>query len=408
MVCIFCKSPLHDYRSCIVLYRMQKQREIAPTLKQDFFGKAPNVFIGRHGYPHVRVGILSAEEYTKNDDPLAWSKEGTSIPDIIALRSMLVNSHFLSAVKGKGSNFSPVAKEVSLAKRPVDMEIRLEKAPHPRLSFNNDVAPHGPNVPLRAASITENSPVDTRVDKIASADDLTAGDAIAALAGKGFDEHFLTRAFSMGNFGLPLERKLVPTRWSITAVDDIRGKQLLSDIRRYPESDCVAYVGGHLGNHYIIVFLDSVWQYELFEQFVPRQIGRQTAMRITTTRPIAVETDYEPFEGRHEYVQETAGGYYAARIGILEHLAARRRQSSVLAIRIITEEYTAPLGVWVVREAVRKSLSTEPVRFPDRDTAIGYAKKVALERFGYDIEPILRRSKLVKNLWGQKRLSEYR
>ena len=79
----------------------------------------------------------------------------------------------------------------------------------------------------------------------------------------------------------------------------------------------------------------------------------------------------------------------------------------MLAIRIITEEYTAPLGVWVVREAVRKALATEPVRLSDRDAAIGYARKIAMERFGYDIDPLLRRSKLVKNLWGQKRLSEY-
>lgn len=399
MACIFCKSPHHDYRSCIVLYRMQKQREMAPAFKQDFFGKAPNVFIGRHGYPQVRVGILSAEEYTTNDDPLAWSRDGTPIPEIISLRSMLVNSHFLSGVKGAGGKFSGLARDVSVAKRPVDMEIRLEKAPRLQLSFNNDLAPHGPNVALHGAAITENVPVDSRVEKVTGADDLTAGDAIAALAGKGFDEHFLTRALSMGNFGLPLERKLVPTRWSITAVDDIRGKQLLEQVRRYPESDCMAFFGGHLGNHFLILLLDAVWQYELFEQFVPSNRAPGT--------PIAVETDYEPYGGRHEYVQETAGGYYASRIGVLERLAQERRQASVLVIRVITEEYSAPLGVWVVREAVRKALATTPVRFSDRDGAMQYATSLMMQRFRYDITPLLRRSLLVKNLWGQKRLSEY-
>jgi hypothetical protein len=399
MACIFCKSPYHDYRSCVVLYKLQKHREWSRTFKQEYFGKAPNVFIGRHGYPHIRVGILGTEQYAKHDDPLAWSSEGTSIPEIVRLRSELVNSYFKMGIRGFNDRFADIAKDVSLAKRPVDVEVHLEKRPGFGLTFTSDLAPHGPTVPLAGAAITENVPVDTRVDKATAADDLLAGDAIANLSARGFDEYFLAKAFSMGNFGLPLERKLVPTRWSITAVDDIRGRQLLDEIRRYAESDCKTFFGGHLGNHYLILFFDGKWEYELFEQFVPSN-RRADA-------PITVETDYEPYEGRKGYVEETAGGYYAARIGILERLQRDRRQSSVLAIRIITEEYTAPLGVWVVREAVRKALATQPTAFPDRDSMLRYAQSFLLQRFRYDIVPLLKVSRIVKSLWGQKRLSSY-
>lgn len=399
MACIFCGSKQHDYRSCTILYKQQKERAVLKNFKQDFFGKSPNVFIGKFGYPNIRVGILGTEDYNKHDDPLAWSNEGTSIPDIIQLRSQLINSHFKTSIKGFNDRFSEIAKEVSLAKRPVDMEINLEKKPHVTIAFNNEVAPHGPSVALQKATITENVHVDTRVDKVTSANDITAGDAIHLLASKGIDEHYLTRAFSMGNFGIPIERKLVPTRWSITAVDDIRGKQLLGEIKRFSPGNCRAYIGGYLGNNYIILFFDDVWQYELYEQFVPQNRA--------ITEPVQAEHDYESYEGRHEYVQETAGGYYAARIGILEHMQKERKQSSVLAIRIITEEYTAPLGVWVVREAVRKTLATTPINFDDRDTMLQYTKVFIKERFKYDTTTILHSSEVIKSLWGQKKLGEF-
>ena len=377
-------------------YKLQKRQDLN-IFKQSYFGKSPNVFIGRYGYPDIRVGILGAEDYKNQDDPLQWSAQGTPIDEIVQLRSTLVNSHFRTTIKGFKDRFSDVAAQVSLAKRPVDVEIGMQEKPHFRLNFNHEALPHGPTVALKSVQVTENVPVDTRVDKAASADDLLAGEALISLSRKGIDEHFLTKAFSMGNFGIPIERKLVPTRWSITAVDDILGKEKIAELRKYSESDCIAYFGGHLGNYYLIMFFDEKWQYELFEQYVPT--GHDSN--------IIVETDYESYEGRKSYVLETAGGYYAARIGILENLLGRKRQSAVMAIRIITEEYTTPLGVWVVREAVRKALMTEPLSFADRDLMLTYAKAMMKMKFNYDIEPLLKRSHLVKSLWGQKKLRDY-
>jgi hypothetical protein len=365
-------------------------------MKDSYFGKAPNVFIGRHGYPHIRVGILGTENYRNHDDPALWSASDTKIPEILQLRSQLVNSHFRTSIKGFADRFADIAKEISLVKRPVDVEINLKDRPRFKLSFEQDVAPHGPSVALQKATITENAAVDTRVDKVASALDLSAAEGITTLAKKGIDGYFLTKAFSMGNFGLALERKLVPTKWSITAVDDIIGKRHIDEIKKCLETDCVAHFGGHLGNYFLVLFFDDVWQYELFEQFWPNN----------KTPPIA-ETDYEAYEGRKSYVDETAGGYYASRIAVLEHLVARKRQSSVLVIRIITEEYSAPLGVWVVREAVRKALTSEPIHFADRNLMKQYAKSFLHMRFGYDVEQLFTRSKLLTVLWKQKKLSSY-
>ena len=57
-----------------------------------------------------------------------------------------------------------------------------------------------------------------------------------------------------------------------------------------------------------------------------------------------------------------AGGYYAARLAALEHLALLGRQAAVLAVREISEAYWAPLGVWVVREVARKAMTSPPLR----------------------------------------------
>lgn len=406
--CIFCSSKYHTYRNCPMAYRLSAQRKVNAQAKQEYVGEAPNVFVGQYGYPSVNVGILNVEEYKDHDDPLKWSRENYEIPKIVGLRSSMINARHALNIKspsiapptGFSQRFLDITKEVSLAKKPADVEIGLEKKPYFKTNFSQYSAPHGANVGIKKALLSGNTKIDQRLDKAASDIDLKATQALDTLYKKGIDEHRLVRAFSLGNFGIGRARKLVPTRWSITAVDDTLGKQIIREIKNYSESDCIAYIGGHLGNHYLIMFFDDVWQYELFEQFVP-QHSRKPADQIYA------EHDYEPYTGRKEYAQETAGGYYACRLGVLEKLKSLKRQSSVLAIRIITEEYTAPLGVWVVREAVRKALASEPLRFGDRRLMIEYAKQYFLKEFGYDITHILRRSEVHKHLSNQMKLKKW-
>ncbi len=394
MACIFCGSRAHDYRQCVIGYRTRAATARPLTTgATDLAGQAPNVFIGKAGYPKVRAGILATPHDDEHDAPAAWAAHGTPIPEIVRRRTELVNSFTVSDIKAHG-RFTDLLRDVSVAKRSVDVELTLARPVVHRLTINEDAAPHGPNVSLTGGRITQNVPVDTRVDKAASAADLTASDAIARLAKGGVDGYYLTKAFSMGNFGVAPERKLVPTRWSITAVDDIQAKELLVRVREARVGDCVAYYGGHLGNWYLLLCFDAPWQYELVEQY----IGAKGAQ---------AWTDHEPHQGRHDYAANTAGGYYAARLPIVERFADEGKQRAVLAIRIITDEYTTPLGVWVCREAVRKSLSATPLRFADRSLLVQYARESLKRMFGYDVDPVLARSVLLRDLFGQKRLSEY-
>ena len=49
------------------------------------------------------------------------------------------------------------------------------------------------------------------------------------------------------------DRKLVPTRWSIVAVDSNIGDNLISQVKDYNQSGYLAYFGGYLGNYFLIL-----------------------------------------------------------------------------------------------------------------------------------------------------------
>jgi hypothetical protein len=193
---------------------------------------------------------------------------------------------------------------------------------------------------------------------------------------------------------------MVPTRWSITAVDDTLGKRLISEIKNYSTHDCAVFFGGFLGNYYVAILLPEMWSYELFETYAGKSTWHQS-------EDIDTMTDYEPYEGRKEYAFNTSGGYYAARLPVLEYLKSKRRQSSILLLRFITGEYYAPLGVWVVREAVRKTMDSKPMIFDSRELALRYASALVKKKFNLDAGLLLKKSMLLNTLKTQSKLSSF-
>jgi hypothetical protein len=392
--CIKCKGRFcGNGKFCPVIHKIRAQTKLLETAKQDFFGAAPNVFVGRYGYPNVNVGLLSVEEYRNHDDPLHWYNNKVPIDQIIDLRTSLINSSFKLNVKTKADKFLDISREVSLATRPVDVEMHLSKKPVFSFSMQQDAMPHGPNIALKKVQITENPKIPQRVDKIVSDTDLKAAQAVQELYKHSFDEHYLTRIFSAGNLGVKDERKLVPTRWSITAVDDILGKKMIDSLHDCKEAEHTSFYGSYLGNHYLILIFPGPWSYELFETIV----GEESSFA----------TDYENFEGRKNYAESTAGGYYAARLAILEKLNGLRVRGSVLALRFITKEYWAPLGVWVVRQAARTAMESKPLEFSSRELMLAYAKAAVKKRFNFDVDILLKESKLLDDMRRQKRLGQY-
>ncbi len=371
------------------------------TTKQDFFGSSPSPFVGRFGYPRINVGVLSTEEQDSwvYDAPRYWAESNFEIPQIIDFRSALINSRFLVNVKDQ-NKFLEVSQEVGMASRPVELEINLEHKPMFRVKTDAYTAPMGPNARLKNVEITSNPKISHKVEKVVDDCDLKATSAMVYLYEHSFDENFLTRLLSVGNLGVKPQRKLVPTRWSITAVDDNVGKHLIEEIKQYKEVDYIAYFGGYLGNYYLILFFPEVWSYELFETYLP-----MASWNISDK--VQFSTDYEPYTGRKGYAENCAGGYYAARLPILEKLNVMKRQASVLALRFITGEYYIPLGVWVVREAVRKTMQRKGIEFESKELMLNYAKGLIKKRFGYDLDGLLKESILLKNIKTQRKLTSF-
>ena len=401
--CIKCKGRLWCNLSYCPILR--KTQALAKAVKgfdgNSFSGEAPSVFVGRIGYPDINVGILSANDQNTSvyDDPRRWANEGFEIPRIIDLRASLVNSRFKSHVKQQ-NKFLETSKEVALASKPVDIDIELKDKPKFRISFNSNTPPMGPNASLVKADMKENPKIHTKVEKVYSQTDLKAGEAMNYLFEHGFDENFLSRILSIGTLGVKAQRKLVPTRWAITATDDTLGKQLIKEIKDFKSVDYEFYFGSYLGNYYLIMLLPDVWSYELFETYMPK-----TAWNIENK--INFTTDYELYEGRKTYAENCVGGYYSVRLAILEKLKSLKRQATVLTLRFITDDYAVPLGVWVTREAARKALNSKPVRFNDRETMLNYAKALVKKKWGYDAENLYMESVLLKNIKSQKKLLSF-
>ncbi|MBW2991607.1 Nre family DNA repair protein [Candidatus Woesearchaeota archaeon] len=405
--CLKCKgADLSCGRSfCPIYAKNQSLFKIKEKItKEDFFGSAPSPFVGRYGYPDINVGILSPAEIQADawllDAPNYWADNNYQIPEIIDLRSSLVNSRFKANIKDQ-NKLLEISQEVGMSSKPVDIEINLKDKPKFHLNTDAYLAPSGPNARLKKARITVNPKIETKVDKVTSDTDMLANDALIYLYENNFDENFLSKLLSVGTIGLKENRKLVPTRWSITAADDTISKNILNEIRYKNEIDQpFSHFGSYLGNYFLILFFPHKWSYELFETYLPK-----ASFNISNT--IQYMTDSESFKGRTSYADNCGGGYYASRLPILEKLKKLKRQASVLTLRFITGEYAVPLGVWVVREAVRKSLHSKPIFFNDKSLMLKYAELLIKKRFNYNINNLTDNSNLLNNYIKQKTLTEF-
>ncbi len=374
--------------------------------KEKFQGSSYSVFVGRHNYPNVNVGILSppqqSEDSWLHDAPIYWANQNFQIRQIIDLRGSLINSRFKSNILDvrKHNKFLEIGQELSMASKPTDIEVNLSQKPKFRLNTDAYTLPVGPNARLEKVELTENPKIPTKIDKVVSDTDLKANEGLKTLYSKKVDENVLTKLLSIGNLGLKKDRKLVPTRHSITAVDDNLGKELINQIKQYNESGYLAYFGGYLGNNFLILFFPEVWSYELFEMYMP-----WASWNISSE--IQYMTDYEPYKGRKTYAESCAGGYYASRLAVLEELSNIKRQASVLVLRFIDGSYFCPLGVWVVRSGVRKTLSTKPLEFASKELMFEYAKKLIKRKYNHNISHIFDRSILLRNIKTQFKLSKF-
>ncbi|MBN2111132.1 MAG: hypothetical protein JW705_08640 [Methanosarcinaceae archaeon] len=351
---------------------LEKFRSVESTVsgisgETSIFGASPpSVFVGRHNYPLVRAGPmipphLDGDEAIRLEDPKAMLR--MKIQDVISSRSQLVRANTGINVKNARNPDNPLierSQELALSKRPVDTEAWFSKPIQNKLKFDNVLTPMGPSGELERFDIPENPRVPGKVDSLVYDTDALAKDAISELWDSNIPAEHITRLFSIGLLGQ--ERRLVPTRWSITAVDDLVGKDMLVNIRDYQQiSEIRVFSGEVFGNRFEVLLMPGEFCFELVEVWMPRTVwsGQSTW----------IESDSESYSGKRGY-SNLAGGYYACRLGVLEHLKKIRRQASVFVVREIRPEYWAPLGVWVVREGIRNAMGSRSMTFESVGSAL--------------------------------------
>ena len=328
------------------------------------FGPSSEIFVGSFGYPKVYLGPLASLEDELISTPSLFN---LSYDEIIQKRSLLVRGTKQMSIR---SRIQTEMAEVALSTKPIDVEEHFTKKPNFEMVLSSIHQPIGASAPLKSFRQAENPVIPKKVDSIIN-EDILANDAISELLSKGFDNYYITKIFSIGTLGKEENKKIVPTKWSITALDDIIGKQRMDKIREFPEiNQIMLFYFKHLGNSYHILLLPGVWEFENFESWYPHSEWSKGTKEFYTSE------EYEPFEGRTAYAASQVGGYYASRFAVVKYLFSLRKQARVVAIREIDETYTIPLGVAQVREGVNSAMRRMPLKFDSKKEAVEYLSKV--------------------------------
>jgi DNA repair protein NreA len=352
-----------------------------------FFGDSPPaVFIGHYGYPRVRAGVLAPPvPGDELDAPAKWFARRLGIPEVVEKRLSLLNLTFSADVK-KPALSNQYFDEVSIAVTPTEVEAKTRGSLTNSVSFDRYNSPMGPAARLAELKVTANPKIPAKVDSIIS-ERMPAAEAANELFNYGFDVYYLQRILSAGMLGK--EKKLVPTRWSITAADSIISENLIEKIRGYDKIERVlVFHSRHLDNDFHVLLIPGAWAFEQIEGYSPGG---------------TMMSDFEFHDGRKTYASNVAGGYYAGRLAVCEYLSEKRKQASVLILRSIGAGYFAPLGVWQVRENVRNAMTSPPAEFEDLKTALEHV--FAASRL--DRKAALKESKVLGFFRKQRSLSSF-
>jgi hypothetical protein len=394
-LCVRCRGfmALCGKRVCPILVKAKTYLDLN-GLKDEIAGSAPPaVFVGSYGYPKVIAGPLipPLSGDTMDMDSEKWLKLG--FDDILRYRFQLVRSKSVIDITSAQEPAGVLEKvhEMVLSDRPVDTEASFEKKPDSRVAFSMREAPSGPSADLKSFSILDNPSVPRAVDRVTSDTDYKAAPGVLDLFKSRIDQRQITRLFSVGLLGEKTNRRLVPTGWSITAVDDIVAKGLIDNVRYHPTIDQYqVFSAGALANNVAILLTPTPWMFEGLELW-----------HISAPN-WHCDSDFEFYDGRKAYASTLAGAYYAARLPVVEHLDAAGRQAGAIAFMEVMNDWI-PLGVWRFRELAKEALTGAPQAFDTLDLALAEVGK----RLNSPIKPWLDASRLYGYMREQKRLLDF-
>ena len=361
---------------------------------KEFSGSSPpEIFVGRYGYPDVNIGILSPIEH--GDTSLLssaeeWHKANLSINQIVNLRNQLIYGRTKANIKRAFSKqFTTTMQEVAMTHKSISAEFRLKKSLAPFKEKDNKALLITNSAQIETVSLEENPKIIPKIEYLTSDTDLKSRAAILELDKARISSQHIMKILSAGLLGLGNRRKLVPTRWSITAVDSTLSEEKLKAIRYFPEiQNFLVFTSEYLGNHYEFLLIPSTWEFEVIEISLANQ---------------GIWQDYEGFFKRKNYADSVTGAYYANRLALTEYLSKIRRQCACIVFREVRPEYNTPLGVGILREASRAAFQAKPKTLNTLQEALADIQ----ERLKQPITNYTIKSNIIKNYGKQTRLNNW-
>ena len=347
----------------------------------------PSIFVGSYGYPKVGVGPLVPPVHgdtTLLDSPELWL--GKTLEDIVNFRLSLVRGIEKISIQNTQGRFIENLHEVAMSSHSIDTDLQFHKTTLPVTTIDGESAPFGPVGDIKSAKFF-GTRSDKSIERVYYDHDLKAQDAVLTLYNKGIDISKIQKCFSIGMLGK--KRKLVPTKWSITATDDIISKSLVSEILEFDLIDsCRIFSHDHLGNMFSVILFPHRWLFEMQEAWHDEN-------------KVGFGFDSEDARGI-DHPPAIAGAYFAAKLGVAEYLVQKKLQAAVLVLREIRPEYAVPVGVWQIREAIRAAMKKEPYIAGNFIDGVNFASK----RMSIGKSEWLSRGRLLKML-KQKSISEF-
>ena len=344
-LCARCKGykRLCGLPSCPILQRLRAYKSAGWDRREPEGPSPPSPLVGERGYPKIPVslGISPYGDPKLRDDPIAWVNMKMRLEDIAKLRMEMLNPFTrVDARKPWLLNKGEIIWG-AVSEKPVDVEAKLIGRPSSP-SLDGILAPIGPSAKAEEVKVTTNPKVDPVLERRAQ-ERLKAEEAMKELYER-INFYTLIKAFSLGMFGV--NKKLVPTRWAITASDQIASKYLKEEIVK------MTWIKGimigkhtHLGNSYTVILKPGPPTVEMFEVWHKGSLWTGSSEvvihNIEEHLPTAKASD------------PTDGGFHALKHGVLKALKEKGVSASAIVIREIGETYYMPLGVWQVREGAR-------------------------------------------------------
>ncbi len=321
----------------------------------------PSVFVGSYNYPKVGVGPMVPPIHGDTsllDIPEKWI--GKTLEEIVNFRLNLIRGIQKIPVTETEGRYIENLQDVAMSSKPIDSDIEFHKNTIPVASIDSESAPFGPLGEIKKIKFSD-STSEKSIEKVYYDKDLKAQDAVMNLYNSGIEISQIQKCFSIGMLGQ--KRRLVPTRWSITATDDIISNSLVSEILDFDLIDsCRVFTFNHLGNSFSVILFPHRWLFEMEEAWYTEQ-GR-----------IGFGSDIEDARGI-DHPPKIAGAYFAAKLGVAEYLVANQIQAAVLVLREIRPEYAVPVGVWQIREGIREAMKQRPFIADSLEEGIDYACK---------------------------------